>query len=265
MTLLMRGSRGPAVRQLQSDLGFSGDDVDGIYGPATARAVKRFQSSEGLAVDGKAGQDTLRALAGTTSKPTLSQGDIERVAKRLGVEVAAVMAVNDVESRGNGFLGSGNPVILFERHVMRRNLRDAGRDADLLAEHLPGVINRQSGGYEGGEAEHDRLHLARQVDDSCAICAASWGLFQIMGHHYARLGFETPQAMEAAAAESEGRQLEMFAAFIESDASLHSALKARDWSRFAYGYNGPGYADHDYDGRMAAAYQDHSEALREGV
>lgn len=260
MTLLTRGSRGQAVRKLQQDLGLSGRDVDGIYGSTTAGAVRRFQKSAGLVVDGKAGSKTLRALAGTAPKPPLSQGDIERVAKRLGVEVAAVMAVNEVESRGDGFLASGKPVILFERHVMRRNLRDAGRDADLLAKHLPGVINRQSGGYQGGEAEHDRLHLARQVDDSSAICAASWGLFQIMGHHYRRLGFDAPQDMEAAAGESEARQLEMFAAFIESDASLHRALKARDWAKFAHGYNGPGYAKHDYDGRMAQAFAENSSS-----
>ncbi|MBK1691076.1 N-acetylmuramidase domain-containing protein [Ectothiorhodospira mobilis] len=263
--LLKRGSRGDAVRHLQRDLGFTGDDVDGIYGPATDRAVRRFQAAKGLVADGIAGPKTFEALSGMDAARRLGQGDIERVAARLGVEVAAVMAVNEVESRGSGFLDDGRPVILFERHVMRRNLRGIGRDADLLARYLPGVINRASGGYDGGAAEHDRLHLARQIDEGCAICAASWGLFQIMGHHYARLGFESPQAMEAAAGESEGAQLEMFAAFIESDPRLHRALRERNWETFARIYNGPAYAKHDYHGRMAAAFDNHSEALREAA
>ncbi|WP_328515044.1 N-acetylmuramidase domain-containing protein [Ralstonia pseudosolanacearum] len=32
-------------------------------------------------------------------------------------------AVNEVESRGSGFLPDGRPVILFERHVMYRQLQ----------------------------------------------------------------------------------------------------------------------------------------------
>jgi len=62
--LLKRGSRGDAVRHLQRDLGFAADDVDGIYGPMTERAVREFQLRHGLAVDGVAGPDTFDALAG---------------------------------------------------------------------------------------------------------------------------------------------------------------------------------------------------------
>ncbi|WP_290442840.1 N-acetylmuramidase family protein [Halomonas sp. OfavH-34-E] len=262
---LRRGSRGEAVRQLQRALGFTADETDGIYGRDTARAVRRFQASRGLVTDGIAGQKTMEALFDQDVTRRLGQADIERVAARLGVETAAVMAVNEVESRGSGFLDDGRPVILFERHVMRRNLRDIGRDADLLAEHLPGIVNSTPGGYDGGSAEHDRLHLARQIDEACAICAASWGLFQIMGHHYAALGFDTPQAMEAAANESEGAQLEMFAAFVEADPRLHRALRDHDWEAFARIYNGPAYAKHDYHGRMAAAFKDHDEALKEAA
>lgn len=263
--LLKRGSSGDDVRHLQRELGFVADDVDGIYGAATERAVRRFQVSHGLVADGIAGPKTLDALAGKDTTRRLSQADIKRVAARLGVESAAVMAVNEVESRGSGFLDDGRPVILFERHVMRRNLLGIGRDADLLAGYLPSIINSDTGGYQGGAAEHDRLYLARQIDEGSAICAASWGLFQIMGQHYATPGFDSPQDMEAAANESEGAQLEMFAAFIEADPRLHRALRDHDWETFARIYNGPSYAKHDYNGRMAAAFDNHSAALEEAA
>ncbi|QER84848.1 peptidoglycan-binding protein [Streptomyces tendae] len=42
--------------------GASPGDVDGIYGPLTRRAVRRFQDREGLTVDGVVGPDTWRAL-----------------------------------------------------------------------------------------------------------------------------------------------------------------------------------------------------------
>lgn len=41
-------------------------------------------------------------------------------AEALGCDLAAVMAVAEVESRGDAFLPDGRPTVLFERHVFRR-------------------------------------------------------------------------------------------------------------------------------------------------
>ncbi len=63
--LLGRGSRGKAVADLQrilTALGYPLDD-DGIFGQATERAVKRFQSDRGLPADGLVGPDTRAAIA----------------------------------------------------------------------------------------------------------------------------------------------------------------------------------------------------------
>ena len=57
---------GERVRQLQEDLvalGYSTGGIDGKYGPATERAVREFQTSSDLVVDGVAGPATLAALA----------------------------------------------------------------------------------------------------------------------------------------------------------------------------------------------------------
>jgi peptidoglycan hydrolase-like protein with peptidoglycan-binding domain len=51
--------RGSGVVALQRALGIP---ADGIYGPQTRRAVKRFQRAHGLVVDGIAGPQTLAAL-----------------------------------------------------------------------------------------------------------------------------------------------------------------------------------------------------------
>lgn len=60
--ILRRGDTGKAVRKLQRSLGFTGDDVDGLFGPATQRAVGAFQRANGLAVDGVVGRNTRGAL-----------------------------------------------------------------------------------------------------------------------------------------------------------------------------------------------------------
>jgi peptidoglycan hydrolase-like protein with peptidoglycan-binding domain len=50
---------GSSVSALQQALGIP---ADGIYGPQTRKAVRRFQRAHGLAVDGIAGPQTLAAL-----------------------------------------------------------------------------------------------------------------------------------------------------------------------------------------------------------
>jgi Putative peptidoglycan binding domain len=63
---LRPGDESESVRQLQEDLvalGYSTGGVDGKYGPATERAVREFQTSSDLVVDGVAGPATLSALA----------------------------------------------------------------------------------------------------------------------------------------------------------------------------------------------------------
>ena len=60
------------VRALQRRLDRAGEvpgAIDGRYGPATERAVRRFQAAHGLVVDGIAGPVTLAALSGSGLYP----------------------------------------------------------------------------------------------------------------------------------------------------------------------------------------------------
>lgn len=68
-TLLKVGSQGSSVKETQSDLNDQGYNIsiDSIFGPATQKAVKSFQKSQGLQVDGIVGPQTLKKLKGKTS------------------------------------------------------------------------------------------------------------------------------------------------------------------------------------------------------
>lgn len=69
------GSRGSEVRQIQEKLkrwGYYTGNVDGIYGSLTTQAVKSFQRKNGLAVDGIAGSNTLKAMGIYTSSSSSS-------------------------------------------------------------------------------------------------------------------------------------------------------------------------------------------------
>lgn len=189
-------------------------------------------------------------------KPTITESDYQAAARLLSVPVAAVKAVARVEATGSGFL-MDRPKILFERHIMLRELRNKlGEDkADEMAITYPDIINKQAGGYLGGMKEHERLDRAAKIDRECALQSASWGMFQIMGFHWRALGYPSLQAFVNAMYESEGAQLDAFIRFIKADPALHRALKNLNWAEFARRYNGPNYAANNYDKKMSDAYK----------
>ncbi len=68
---LSKGDRGDDVKQLQQrlkELGYFKGTCTGYYGDATEKAVKAFQSRNGLTADGKAGEKTLKKLESSSAK-----------------------------------------------------------------------------------------------------------------------------------------------------------------------------------------------------
>ena len=65
MANLRRGSKGEAVKTLQTKLaaqGINPGPVDGVFGPKTEEAVRRFQERQSLGIDGIVGPKTRSAL-----------------------------------------------------------------------------------------------------------------------------------------------------------------------------------------------------------
>jgi len=63
--ILYRGLQGEDVKELQSkleSLGYDAGPIDGIFGPLTEKAVRKFQKDNDLVVDGIVGQETFAAL-----------------------------------------------------------------------------------------------------------------------------------------------------------------------------------------------------------
>lgn len=93
--ILRQGARGQAVTTVQDKLKQAGlytDRVDGIYGPKTVQAVRKFQQQHHLLVDGIAGPQTLTALnrlqANNPSEP--APGNNATPLLRFGARGAAV-------------------------------------------------------------------------------------------------------------------------------------------------------------------------------
>lgn len=93
-SVLKKGSSGQQVKQLQQKLnaaGFNCGTVDGIFGTNTYNAVRKFQESKGLKVDGIVGTQTAKALgltlsSGSSSNSGYSSSDVYLLAKCIHAE-----------------------------------------------------------------------------------------------------------------------------------------------------------------------------------
>ena len=96
------GSTGTQVRTIQDKLkrwGYYDGAVDGIFGKATEKAVRRFQRSNGLADDGIVGKNTLAAL-GMSGTVSSSAGTAAQDAT-----VTLLARVISAEARGEPYAG----------------------------------------------------------------------------------------------------------------------------------------------------------------
>lgn len=186
----------------------------------------------------------------------LTEAQIAAQAKALGIEVAALRAVIEVECKGSGFNADETPVILFERHVFRQRLIANGKAvvADKAMRERPDLCSKSTGAYGLYSAQHGRLNAAAQYHRDSALESASWGLGQVMGYHWKALGYPSLQAFINVMYKDEASQLDAMCRYIQVN-NLVNALKNKDWKSFARGYNGAAYAKNSYDVKLGNAYK----------
>jgi N-acetylmuramidase-like protein len=185
----------------------------------------------------------------------LVEDDYVKAADELNCDIAALKAVEEVESLGKGYLHDGRIRILFEAHIFHRLTR--GR-FDRSHPHLSSPKwNRAL--YVGDVGEWDRLNEARLLDEPAAFQSASYGKYQIMGFNHAICGYPNVRDFVAAMTMSERHQLEAFINFIKAR-DLDDELQRLDWRGFARIYNGPAYEINSYHVRLASAYRKFSTA-----
>lgn len=173
----------------------------------------------------------------------------------LRCEEATIRAVAEVEAGAAGaFLNHREPTILFERHLFHR-LTGGRWDGHRVPNGMDTwslISDPSPGGYGPVYVQHQRLHEASQLNREAALMSASWGLFQILGSNHAAAGYPTLQRFVNAMYREVDDHLRAFTMFIRHDDRLVDALRGKDWSSFAYVYNGP--ATKGYDVRAAQAY-----------
>ena len=264
---LKRGDKGEEVRLLQKGLSIFGKNInsinsfDGNFGPGTEMGLKIYQSQNALATTGIYDAETQAILGPNIDYMFIRLSEMNDYADELDVEPAALKAVYEVESKGDGFLSNGKCIILFEGHIFYRLYEQAYGTTQVraLARQYPTLVyqNWTKSYYLGGIREHQRLEAAKRINLEIALKSASWGLFQIMGFNYDKADYINVVKFADAMSQSEHEQFYMGCAFIRSDDRMLSALQRKDWNTFARIYNGPAYASNNYHLKLASAYSKH--------
>lgn len=126
--ILKLGSRGNEVKALQEKLDLK---ADGIFGPITEEAVKDFQRSNGLEVDGIVGANTLSKLNLSVNKRNI---------KELIVHCSATSEGKDysVDTIRQWHLQRGFSDIGYHYVIYRDGSIHIGRDESIIGAHCTG-------------------------------------------------------------------------------------------------------------------------------
>lgn len=190
----------------------------------------------------------------------LTQEDFINAAKILKCDVAAIKAVAEVESSGNGFLLDDTLKVLFEGHIFYKYTKGAFKNSNptLCYPHWTKEFYAKGATPDiRGHKEWERLQNAMELDNKAALMSASYGKFQIMGFNYVHCGFKNISDFFNNMQINEGEQIIAFCKYIQ-DVGLDDELRNHAWGDFAYKYNGPEYKKNKYDLKLAAAWVQYS-------
>ncbi|MDE6323632.1 MAG: N-acetylmuramidase family protein [Paramuribaculum sp.] len=209
--------------------------------------------------------DTVKTQAGKSETVAdaiarLTDDDYREVAARLGIEVATIKAVVEIEAGAahEGFFRQGMPIINFDMSMFRKF---AGKNGINLSKYYKShaiVFSRPNAARHGSTqaAQHARLKAARTIHNETAIQGCFWGMFQIGGFNWRRCGCASIDEFVEKMSHSERTQLELFAEFVTNSGMLPH-LQKKNWSAFARMYNGASYASRGYHTRLANSYARH--------
>jgi hypothetical protein len=206
-------------------------------------------------------QAELDFLKGYTGEK-ITEEDYKKAAKELGCEVEVIKAIGYKESTILRLLGLGSfdkkqrPVILYERHKFskesNRKYDKTNPDISSRTPYIKGTAKKDKKPFDDGKHyglfswQYKKLAKAYALNKKAAICACSWGKFQVMGMNYEACGFSSPFEFAKAMSKNEREHLNAMVAFCKAN-NLQPALKRKTWAEIARAYNGPCYKKNDYD------------------
>jgi hypothetical protein len=173
------------------------------------------------------------------------------LSKKLGIELAASIAVLSVESGGIG-MDKGRVLIRFENHLFYKYWGKFNLDIYQKHFKFSSSVNWQGHKFRRDEAsewidfhgnqdmENEVFNFACSLDYEKALLSISMGLPQILGSNASIIGYETPQKMYEAFTKDIRFHLIGFFDFLSP--TMKDAFRRKDFVTIAQHYNGSGQA-----------------------
>lgn len=177
------------------------------------------------------------------------------ISRKLGVEPAALLAVAQVESAGvtSWPVKEGNmPAIRFEGHYFYKKLSGAKLQKAIaagLASPHAGVVKNPA----NYQRRYDLLARAAAIDPTAAYESTSWGIGQVMGDKWRKLGYSSVVELVKTAKSGVDGQIDVMARYIKAF-GLVDELQTGNWLSFANQYNGPASQKNNYAAKIKQAY-----------
>jgi len=190
----------------------------------------------------------------------ITDEELVQLAKEFDIDLKILKAIIKVESGGFGFAEDGKIIIQFEPSWFKRKAAKEYADYLKLKTYKSKVpimnywdtaLNKAVSNQRN---EWFAFNAAFKINSDAAMQSTSIGMMQIMGFHYAELGFKTVGEMWDFAKLSEKNQIELALRFIRDNASLYKAVKSHDFKEIAFSYNGKNYPKFNYDKRLENAF-----------
>jgi len=190
---------------------------------------------------------------------------LANLSDKLGIELAASIAVLSVESGGVG-IDDGRALIRFENHLFykywgkfneakyKQHFQFAGGKNWLGHKYRKDPDGEWIDFHGDQDKEYDVLNFARSLDDEKALLSISMGLPQILGSNSKLIGYDTVQEMF----ENFNKDIRyhIFALFDFFSPRMIKYLRNKEFVNFAKYYNGQGQAR-----RYGKFIQDYYEAF----
>lgn len=187
-----------------------------------------------------------------------TQPQVDYIVKRCqaaGLEPEKVFAFLKVETGNVVYTkvnGKDEPLIRLEGHYFKKYL-----SADKLARAVKAGL---AGAYKvvknpaSQVKRYERLAECKKIDYDAAIMSHSWGVGQVMGDHWKKLGYLNAREFETKLRSGFEGQFDAVWAYLVSF-NILPHLKRGDWSAVAALYNGPDYKSNNYDKKMRDEYE----------
>ncbi len=194
---------------------------------------------------------------------------LKHLSDKLGIELAASIAVLSVESGGVG-IKDGRTLIRFENHLFYKYWGKFNQDEynkyfkfaagkNWLGHKFRKDENSEWINFHGDQdKEYEALNFARTIDDEKALLSISMGLPQILGSNSSIIGYDNVQEMFDNF--NKDIRYHIFALFDFFSPRMIKYLKKREFVNFAKYYNGRGQAR-----RYGKFIQDYYEAFPKNI